>query len=152
VGDGQNRLARRSWGRSVERKRQNQRARRLSIVGLPQADAKVFSGYPIHVVCAWLGNSTVIANEHYLQVTEAHYEQAAQIPAQSAAKTACQDGPPATAENEKVHDCKGLQAWTSFDNSVVYPQGDSKQVRKRLRRRKILLKALQNPVQFYLIS
>jgi integrase len=46
--------------------------------------------YPIHVVCAWLGNSARIAGEHYLQVTEAHYEQAAQIPAQPVAERDCQ--------------------------------------------------------------
>jgi integrase len=32
--------------------------------------------YPIHVVCAWLGNSGAIALDHYLQVTDAHFEQA----------------------------------------------------------------------------
>lgn len=31
---------------------------------------------PSHVVCAWLGNSERIAREHYLQVTDAHYERA----------------------------------------------------------------------------
>jgi integrase len=32
--------------------------------------------YPTHVVCAWLGNSPDIAREHYLQVTDAHFEKA----------------------------------------------------------------------------
>jgi integrase len=57
--------------------------------------------YPIHVVCAWLGNSTAIASEHYLQVTEAHYNQAAQIPAQSAAKRDCQRRTGIPAESEE---------------------------------------------------
>jgi integrase len=50
--------------------------------------------YPIHVVCAWLGNSRAVAQEHYLQVTDAHFahaakgdEKAAQIPAQQAAES-----------------------------------------------------------------
>lgn len=30
--------------------------------------------YPIHVVCAWLGNSRVVAQQHYLQVTDAHFK------------------------------------------------------------------------------
>src|SRR5262245_44379727 len=81
--------------------------------------------YPIHVVCAWLGNSTAIANEHYLQVTEAHYEQAAQIPAQSAAEGDCQGRTAVPMENEKVHGGKGLQPWTARDSVQVYPQGDS---------------------------
>jgi integrase len=33
--------------------------------------------YPTHVVCAWLGNSALIAQKHYLQVTDDHYERAA---------------------------------------------------------------------------
>lgn len=33
--------------------------------------------YPIHVVCAWLGNSRAVAQSHYLQVTDAHLERAA---------------------------------------------------------------------------
>ena len=32
--------------------------------------------YPAHVVCQWLGNSEAVAKEHYLQVTESHFEQA----------------------------------------------------------------------------
>jgi hypothetical protein len=41
--------------------------------------------YPIHVVCQWIGNSAAIAQEHYLQVTDAHFVRAlgvSQIPAQ----------------------------------------------------------------------
>ena len=33
--------------------------------------------WPEHVVCAWLGNSRAVAREHYLQVTDEHFEQAA---------------------------------------------------------------------------
>ncbi len=51
--------------------------------------------FPGHVVCAWLGNSRAVAQDHYLQVTDAHFvraakefaEKAAQNPAQSAAVT-----------------------------------------------------------------
>lgn len=32
--------------------------------------------YPIHVVCAWIGNSQAVAKKHYLQVTDDHFEQA----------------------------------------------------------------------------
>src|SRR5437762_3805042 len=55
--------------------------------------------HPIHVVCAWLGNSRAVAQDHYLQVTDAHFEhaaaepkldqeQAAQNPAQQPVETA----------------------------------------------------------------
>jgi hypothetical protein len=33
--------------------------------------------YPLHVVCAWIGNSALIANKHYLQVTKADFERGA---------------------------------------------------------------------------
>ena len=33
--------------------------------------------FPIHVVCAWIGNSQSVAAKHYLQVTDEHFEQAA---------------------------------------------------------------------------
>lgn len=36
--------------------------------------------YPIHVVCAWLGNSRAVAQEHYLQVTDAHFTEAIREP------------------------------------------------------------------------
>jgi len=32
--------------------------------------------FPIHVVCQWLGNSEAVAQDHYLQVTEAHFAKA----------------------------------------------------------------------------
>ena len=36
--------------------------------------------YPLHVVCAWIGNSRAVAAEHYLQVTDAHFAQASAEP------------------------------------------------------------------------
>ena len=38
--------------------------------------------FPLHVVVKWLGNSQLIAAKHYLQVTDEHFEQAAQNAAQ----------------------------------------------------------------------
>jgi integrase len=32
--------------------------------------------YPLHVVCAWIGNSRAVAQEHYLQITDAHFARA----------------------------------------------------------------------------
>ena len=42
--------------------------------------------YPSHVVCAWIGNTKAIADKHYLQVTEDHFEKALQIPVQQGAE------------------------------------------------------------------
>ncbi|NOS99424.1 MAG: site-specific integrase [Phycisphaerales bacterium] len=33
--------------------------------------------WPLHVVCAWIGNSQAVAAKHYLQVTDEHFERAA---------------------------------------------------------------------------
>jgi len=33
--------------------------------------------YPTHLVCAWIGNSEVVAREHYLQITDDDFEAAA---------------------------------------------------------------------------
>ena len=41
--------------------------------------------YPIHVVCAWIGNSQPVAVKHYLQVTDEHFEKAVQNPVQQPA-------------------------------------------------------------------
>ena len=81
--------------------------------------------YPIHVVCAWLGNSAAIAKEHYLQVTEMHYEEAAQNPAQSAPKQACQWGAALPAENRNVRPVNDLHLTPITAYPSDYPQGDS---------------------------
>jgi len=48
--------------------------------------------FPAHVTSAWIGNSVVIAKEHYLQVTDEHFEKALhsalQNPVQSAPEQA----------------------------------------------------------------
>jgi hypothetical protein len=36
--------------------------------------------FPAHVVCAWIGNTERVAQNHYLQVTDAHFEKAAKEP------------------------------------------------------------------------
>jgi integrase len=41
-------------------------------------ETELAEDWPIHVVCAWIGNSEAVARNHYLQVTDEHYEKAAQ--------------------------------------------------------------------------
>ena len=42
--------------------------------------------HPLHVVTAWLGNTEAIAREHYLQITDGHFERATALsPAQTTA-------------------------------------------------------------------
>jgi integrase len=42
---------------------------------------------PIHVVCEWLGNSRIVAQDHYLQITEEHFAKASGNAAQKAAQS-----------------------------------------------------------------
>jgi integrase len=40
------------------------------------AQTDLANRFPMHTVCDWLGNTTAIAQQHYSQVTEQHFEQA----------------------------------------------------------------------------
>jgi integrase len=46
--------------------------------------------FPTHVVCAWLGNTEDVALDHYLQVTDAHFERAIADDGKAAHKAAQQ--------------------------------------------------------------
>ena len=47
--------------------------------------------FPLHVVCAWIGNSQTIAAKHYLQVTDEHFHAATKV-AQNAAQQVHAEG------------------------------------------------------------
>jgi len=81
--------------------------------------------YPAHVVCAWLGNSEQIARKHYLQVTDEHFEKAAQNPAQQ---------PSANASNHQNSNLAFVEKPVAFPvvaepclsvQGTEYPQGES---------------------------
>jgi hypothetical protein len=42
--------------------------------------------FPAHVICSWIGNTERVAQNHYLQVTDLHFQKAAQYPAESTGK------------------------------------------------------------------
>ena len=48
--------------------------------------------YPMHVVCAWIGNSRSVATKHYLQVTNEHFLKATKNPTQTVHDKAVCDG------------------------------------------------------------
>src|SRR5438132_1679211 len=41
-------------------------------------ETELAAEYPIHVVCKWIGHGALIAQKHYLQVTDADFERARQ--------------------------------------------------------------------------
>ena len=40
-------------------------------------ETELAESYPLHVVCKWIGNTAKVAADHYLQVTEDHFQRAA---------------------------------------------------------------------------
>jgi integrase len=95
--------------------------------------------YPIHVVCQWIGNSRAVAQEHYLQVTDAHFAHAVAEPLneQASASSAAQNQAQYPAESTRTEretvgagtqnhsDFPGdSEAYDSVQNSE-YPRQDS---------------------------
>lgn len=54
------------------------------------AQTDLASHFPAHVVCEWLGNSRAVAADHYLQVTDQHFETAVNNPVNKAAQNPAQ--------------------------------------------------------------
>ena len=46
-------------------------------------ETELAESFPIHVVCAWLGNTQAVARKHYLQVTDEHFAAASDIAVQN---------------------------------------------------------------------
>lgn len=67
------------------------------------AQTDLAARFPIHVCCEWLGNSEVIAREHYLQVTDADFR-AALEPSEKAAQKAAQSPPESTCLNAQQNE------------------------------------------------
>lgn len=53
-------------------------------------ETELAESFPLHVVCAWIGNSSTIAARHYLQVTDEHFAQATSVPDSKAARIPAQ--------------------------------------------------------------
>lgn len=66
--------------------------------------------FPIHTVCAWIGNSPRVADRHYLQVTEEHFARAVQKAVQNPVQYPAQQPAtyPATTRDDS-RDTKGAQ-------------------------------------------
>ncbi len=53
-------------------------------------ETELAESFPIHVVCAWLGNTQAVATKHYRQVTEEHFDRAAESTPEKAARKQAQ--------------------------------------------------------------
>jgi integrase len=80
--------------------------------------------YPIHVVCAWLGNTRAIAQEHYLQVTDPHFDRASQpvlqpvLPGHEGARKS-------TGADEPHPDLHAVSCGDTHLQTYQYPRQDS---------------------------
>jgi integrase len=73
------------------------------------------SVFPLHVVCAWIGNSESVARKHYLQVTDEHFRAGA---AKSAVDRTDTYRTQTGQQNKNPHKTEGF-------SETEYPQGES---------------------------
>src|SRR5262249_25404294 len=55
-------------------------------------ETELAAEYPLHVVCAWIGNSALVAQKHYLQVTDADFERATAGDSENGRKSGAESG------------------------------------------------------------
>jgi len=80
--------------------------------------------FPIHVVCAWIGNSQAVAAKHYLQVTDEHYRSALHNRVQQMHATARKAKKPAYPEKAQTPVLQGLAtSCEAVHNRTVPPRG-----------------------------
>jgi integrase len=77
--------------------------------------------WPAHVVCAWMGNSEVVARDHYLQITDEHFVEAAR-----SGEKDNHDGEKSGAKSGAAHAGFGLHD----DASDIFHQSASSDVTK----------------------
>jgi len=98
--------------------------------------------HPIHVVCAWLGNTQAVAQTHYLQLRDSDFEdairevaapQAAQKAAQQAAARGCTEAPAALATPPETRgllgvaaSCGSVQVWQMTPAGSEQPKDSRK--------------------------
>jgi integrase len=103
-------------------------------------ETELAESYPLHVVCAWIGNSQPVAAKHYLQVTDEHFEQAANgtrnggglngnLPS-SALQNALQHAAagPRTASHEKIDPSKSRKTCDGVRNNATQCEGTGSQI------------------------
>jgi hypothetical protein len=95
-------------------------------------ETELAAEYPLHVVCEWIGNSALVAQKHYLQVTQADFERASQAGgAESGARTA---------QNAAQHDARTIshdhaEISEMPEESPVWSEKEAVRERERYARR-----------------
>lgn len=73
-------------------------------------ETELVEQYPQHVVCKWIGNSQVVAEKHYLQVTDEHFEKAVQKAVQQPAEMRRKASQPRPMRKENTVDFPSIAA------------------------------------------
>lgn len=87
--------------------------------------------YPLHVVCTWIGNSTLIAQKHYLQTTEDDFRRAAKsgaVAVQNRVQQAIASNGTETQAHQKTPEKPGFfrdaaKACETMPSRLVRPEG-----------------------------
>jgi len=97
-------------------------------------ETELTATYPLHVVCAWIGNSEKIAQKHYLQITDTHFANASTGPSDApdekaahnpAHTTAEQTGNASGLQTKKPRFFRGFPSQVQIRLQIDYPQGES---------------------------
>ncbi|GAH47404.1 unnamed protein product [marine sediment metagenome] len=72
-------------------------------------ETELAENFSLHVVCAWIGNSRLVAMKHYLQVTDGHFAKAVQNPVQQVSASARKDSQAGHAEEPEPAICGTLR-------------------------------------------
>ena len=82
-------------------------------------ETELVERFPIHVVCAWIGNSQVVAQKHYLQGAEDHFSKAVQNPVQQIAETPRDDSQGVLGEDQKSLVLQGVASDCDFSQETL---------------------------------
>jgi hypothetical protein len=88
-------------------------------------ETELAAEHPIHVVCAWIGNSQAIAARHYPQVTDEDFREAGQNPGQQAAAEGRNCSHDESAACEKALVFEGLREGAGICDIKEYARRDS---------------------------
>ncbi len=89
-------------------------------------ETELANEFPLHVVTAWLGNTERVASKHYLQVTDAHFEQAQRAKTgattcQNVPKVAPQEPAANRTDSQEVKQPSGVTSQVTFLPTVSDP-------------------------------
>ncbi|MBI2477679.1 MAG: site-specific integrase [Planctomycetia bacterium] len=73
--------------------------------------------FPLHVVCAWIGNSQAVAAKHYLQVTDQHFSDATK-PVPKSAQNAAQQAHALARNEAQTIDPANEQTYVLLGNAI----------------------------------